>query len=444
MKEGSAVTERLSVVDIIRRKRDGLTLESEEVRFLIRGYVEGKVPDYQMAAFLMAVYFRGLEPREMTDLTLTMARSGDMVDFGDDPRVVDKHSTGGVGDKTTLVLAPLVASAGAVVAKMSGRALGHTGGTIDKLESIPGFRTSLDREDFFRLAREVGAVVAGQTGNLVPADKLLYALRDVTATVESVGLIASSIMSKKIAGGARRLVLDVKTGRGAFMREREKAQELAQAMVDIGRGAGVRVVAVVTAMDQPLGRAVGNALEVAEAVRCLAGQGPPDLEELCVWLGAHMLLLSGIEGELGRAEERLRRLIRSGEALERFRRMVVAQGGDGRVADPGSPVLPAAPAREAARSRRSGWVQAIDALAVGRLAMRLGAGRERKEDSIDPSVGVVLEAKVGDRVEKGEVLGVVHARDREAARWGAARLEEAFVLGDVQVEAPALILETVG
>lgn len=432
-----------SPVETIRRKRDGLALTTEEIENIVRGYVDGRIPDYQMSALLMAIFFRGLDEREMTDLTMAMARSGDMLDFVDDARVVDKHSTGGVGDKTSLVVVPLVAAAGAVVAKMSGRGLGHSGGTIDKLESIPGFRASLGPEEFRRQVAEVGAVIAGQSGNLVPADKLIYALRDVTATVDSVGLIASSVMSKKIAGGARRLVLDVKAGRGAFMTDREAAVELARAMVAIGRKAGLGVVAVVTAMDQPLGRAVGNALEVAEAVRCLRGEGPEDLEELCLVLGSHMLTLAGLAPTPGEARERLSSVLRGGQALERFRRMVSAQGGDGRVADRPEEVLAAAPVRAEVRAERPGWVRSVDALAVGRLAMALGGGRHRKEDEVDLSVGVVLGAKVGERVAPGEVLATVHARTADQAQEAAAELAAAFDISGEPVAPPALVLETV-
>lgn len=431
------------MVDTIRRKRDGETLTTSEVQALVEGYVAGRIPDYQVSAFLMAVYFRGLDPREMTDLTLAMAHSGDMVSFGDDPRIVDKHSTGGVGDKTSLVLVPLVAAAGALVPKMSGRGLGHTGGTLDKLEAIPGFRIALTPEEFRRVVAEVGAAIVGQTGNLVPADKLIYALRDVTATVESVGLIASSVMSKKIAGGARRLVLDVKAGRGAFMPTAEKAMELARAMVAIGRQAGLGVVAVVTGMEQPLGRAVGNALEVAEAVRCLRGEGPADLEHEAIELGSHLLVLAGLANDAPAARASLRNVLHSGEALERFRRMVVAQGGDGRVADDPEAVLAKAPVSVEVPAPRDGWVKTIDALAVGRLCMRLGAGRQRKEDAIDPSVGVVLGAKIGDRVAKGVAIGVVHARNETEAAEGARGLLAAYDFSDEPVPVSPLVYGTV-
>jgi len=432
-----------SAVETIRRKRDGLILETGEIESLVDGYVSGKVPDYQMSAFLMAVYFRGLSEKEMTDLTLAMARSGDMLDFNDEGRTVDKHSTGGVGDKTSIVLVPLVAAAGAVVAKMTGRGLGHSGGTVDKLESIRGFRTALDRDEFRKCVKENGAVLTGQSGNLVPADKLIYALRDVTATVENIGLIASSIMSKKIASGARRIVLDVKAGRGAFMRARDEAFELARAMTAIARQAGLDAVAVVTAMDQPLGRAVGNSLEVAEAVRCLGGKGPEDLEELCLTLGSHMLVLAGVAPDTAGARERLEEVMRSGEALERFRRLVEAQGGDGRVVEDPDGVLPRAPVVGQAAASRRGWVSSIDALAVGRESMRLGAGRERKEDTIDPAVGIVLEAKVGDFVEKGAPLATIHASDEEAAARAVRTLEAAFELSTDAVEKPELIYGTV-
>ncbi len=428
-----------SMIDTIRRKRDGEILSTSEIQSVVEGYVAGRIPDYQVSAFLMAVFFRGLSSREMADLTLAMAHSGDMVSFGDDPRIVDKHSTGGVGDKTSLVLVPLVAAAGALVPKMSGRGLGHTGGTLDKLEAIPGFRISLSPEEFRRSVAEAGAAIVGQTGNLVPADKLIYALRDVTATVDSIGLIASSVMSKKIAGGARRLVLDVKCGRGAFMTTSEKAMELARAMVAIGREAGLGVVAVVTGMEQPLGRAVGNALEVAEAVRCLGGRGPADLEYETIELSSHLLVLAGLAADAPAARARLKGLIDSGEALERFRRMVEAQGGDGRVADDPEGILPQAPVKTPVAAPEAGWVKAIDALAVGRLCMRLGAGRQRKEDIIDPAVGVVLDAKVGDRVEKGGPLGVVHARSEVEAAEGLRGLLAAYEFSAGPVPAPPIV-----
>lgn len=438
------MSEAWSMLESIRRKRDGGTLSAAEIRSLVEAFVAGRVPDYQMSAFLMAVYFQGLDDAEMTELTLAMARSGEVVDFGDDPRIVDKHSTGGVGDKTSLIVVPLVAAAGGIVAKMSGRGLGHSGGTVDKLEAIPGFRTTLTPDQFRRSVAEVGAVLAGQSGNLVPADKLLYALRDVTATVESIGLIASSIMSKKIAGGARRLVLDVKAGRGAFMPDRERAMTLSRAMVAIGRQAGVRSVAVVTAMDQPLGCAVGNALEVAEAVRCLAGEGPEDLTELCLVLGQHMLTLAGLASDPQEGREQLERVLRSGAALERFGRLVAAQGGDQRVIERPDDVLPAAPVQLEVRAAEGGWVQGIDALAVGRLSMRLGAGRQRKEDTIDPAVGVVLAAKVGDRVESGALLGTVHASSEPAAAAAAEALRQAYTLYSQPVAPSPLVLGTVG
>ncbi|RJQ05476.1 MAG: thymidine phosphorylase [Bacillota bacterium] len=432
------MTATFTAVDSIRRKRDGLALTTAEIRSLVEGYVDGRIPDYQMSAFLMAVYFRGLCDREMTDLTMAMAHSGDMISFGDNPRIVDKHSTGGVGDKTSLVVVPLVAAAGVVVPKMSGRGLGHTGGTLDKLESIPGFRVFLSPEEFRRTVAEVGAAIVGQTGNLVPADKLLYALRDVTATVDSVGLIASSIMSKKIAGGAQRLVLDVKAGRGAFMPAPDRATELARAMTAIGKGVGLRVVAAVTSMDQPLGLAVGNALEVEEAIGCLKGEGPPDLQEEAVELGAHMLVLAGVEPDLPRARDRLTRTLSSGRGAEKFEQMVTAQGGDGRVVDDPRAVLPRAPVALEVTSAKAGWVRSIDALAVGHLTMRLGAGRQRKEDDIDPRVGVTLGAKVGDRLEQGALLGVVYAATDGDARAAARAFEKAFELASEPVPPPAL------
>lgn len=399
----------MRMYDLILKKREGRELSAAEIKYFISGYNSGEIPDYQAAALLMAVFFRGLNGRETADLTMAICDSGDRADLSGIPGIkVDKHSTGGVGDKTTLVLAPLVAAAGAPVAKMSGRGLGHTGGTVDKLESIPGFQAALPPAQFVEQVRRVGAAVVAQTGDLAPADKKLYALRDVTATVDSVPLIASSVMSKKIAAGADAVVLDVKVGSGAFMKDTAGAFRLAGAMVEIGRQAGRRTVAVLTDMDQPLGRAVGNALEVKEAIDTLKGAGPPDLLELCLALGATMLLLAGKSASLEEGRSELRKLLESGKALEKFEELISAQGGDPRVTGEGWR-LPAAKAVQDIPAPLAGYVQAIDAAEVGRSAMLLGAGREKKDARIDLSAGLVLYKKVGDSVQAGESLAAIHA-----------------------------------
>jgi pyrimidine-nucleoside phosphorylase len=404
----------LQAYAIIKKKRDGERLSPEEISWFIEKYVAGEIPDYQVAAWLMAVYIRGLNAAETVALTEALVRSGQRVDLSGVAGIkVDKHSTGGVGDKTTLVLAPLLAAAGAKVAKMSGRGLGHTGGTIDKLESIPGFRTGLGPAEFVSQVNRVGVAVVAQTETVVPADKKLYALRDVTATVDSIPLIAASIMSKKLACGADAIVLDVKTGSGAFVQDPGTARELARLMVDIGKHAGRRVTALITDMDQPLGYAVGNAVEVAEAVETLKGRGPLDLTELCLELGTRMLMLAGLATNATAARARLEEMLWDGRALAKFKEWVAAQGGDPRVADdPG--ILPQAPQKIPVSSPRAGYVVQINALGVGEAARVLGAGRARKEDAVDPAVGVVLAAKVGTEVEAGEPLAYVLARDKGA------------------------------
>lgn len=400
---------------IIRKKRDGERLSPEEISWFIDRYVAGEVADYQAAAWLMAAYLRGLDAGETLALTEALARSGEQVDLAGIRGVkVDKHSTGGVGDKTTLVLAPLLAAAGAKVAKMSGRGLGHTGGTIDKLEAIPGFRTALERDEFVAQVNRTGVAVAAQTEKIVPADRKLYALRDVTATVDSIPLIAASVMAKKLACGADVIVLDVKTGSGAFMQDAAAAQELARLMVAIGKRAGRRVVALVTDMDQPLGYAVGNAIEVAEAIATLKGRGPLDLTELCLELGSRALCLGGLAVSLKAARARLEELLLSGQALGKFREWVAAQGGDPRVVDEPE-LLPQAPQKIPVLSPRAGYVVQINALAVGEAARALGAGRRRKEEGVDPAVGVLLVAKTGSRVEAGEPLAYILAREKGVA-----------------------------
>lgn len=425
--------------DIIYRKRMGQELTTEEIRYLIRGYVSGEVTDYQMAAWAMAVCIRGMTPRETADLTMAMAESGEQIDLsGIRGRKVDKHSTGGVGDKVSLVLVPLVAACGAPVAKMSGRGLGHTGGTIDKLESIPGFRVELGPQEFIDQVNRIGCAVAGQSGNLVPADKKLYALRDVTATVDSIPLIASSIMSKKIAGGADAVVLDVKAGSGAFMKSLDDAFRLAEMMVAIGREVGREVAAVVSNMDQPLGYAVGNALEVAEAIETLRGFGPRDLEELCLQLGSQMLRLAGVAEDAESARKMLIRALRAGHGLNKLIEMVEAQGGDAHYIR--QPVkLPRARRIVPVEAPEAGYVQAIDALEVGTAAMLLGAGRETKESPIDLAVGVVLRKKVGDPVEAGEVLAELHVNSEKRLGEAQERLVGAYRIGKERPAEPPLV-----
>lgn len=429
----------MRTVELIQKKRDGQRLSRAELEFLIDGYVRGEIPDYQMAAWAMAVFFQGMEPEETTDLTLIMASSGDTLDLSAIRGIkVDKHSTGGVADTTTLVVAPLVASTGVPVAKMSGRGLGHTGGTIDKLESIPGFRTALSPQEFISQVNSIGVSVVGQTGELAPADKLLYALRDVTATIESIPLIASSIMSKKIASGADAFVLDVKVGRGAFMNDEEKAVALARAMVQIGTLAGKTTVALVTDMNQPLGRAIGNALEVKEAILTLQGQGPERLTEVCLQLSTEMLLLAGAAATASEARVKLERNLRSGLALEKFKEWLAAQGGDPRVAEDVS-LLPQAKFQADVVAPRSGYVQEIDPLALGVTAMHLGAGRETKDSLIDLAVGLELQVSAGDHVEKGGVLARIHASTQEHLGAALSEAGQAFRLGDTQPEAKPLI-----
>jgi pyrimidine-nucleoside phosphorylase len=425
--------------ELIQRKRDGGELSSEEIAELMLAYARDEVPDYQMAAFCMAVYFQGLNAAETHALTDAMVRSGETVDLSPLGRkVVDKHSTGGVGDKTSIALGPVVAACGVPFAKMSGRGLGHTGGTLDKLEAIPGFNVELDMDAFLRQVAEVGMAIIGQTAELVPADKRLYALRDVTATVDIIPLIASSIMSKKIAGGADAIVLDVKVGDGAFMKTLESARELAEAMRELGVRAGREVVCELTDMDQPLGRAVGNALEIREAIATLRGEGPEDLVELVLGASGHLLALSDLGVDQAEGRRRAEEVLASGAALELYERWVRVQGGD-----PVAEALPAAPVVRAVPAPEDGFVQEIAATAIGEAALRLGAGRVRKEDEIDHSVGIVCLAKRGDHVEAGSSLAEVHARSEEAAERGLGEVTAAYRLGPEQPERRPIVLDVI-
>jgi pyrimidine-nucleoside phosphorylase len=418
-------------LEIIGRKRDGLEHPAEEIQTLISGYLRGDIPDYQMAAWLMAVCVRGMTRAETLALTQAMVASGEVLDLSGIAGIkVDKHSTGGVGDKVTLIAAPLAAACGVKVPKLSGRALAHTGGTLDKLESVPGLTVDLDPDRFIKQVREVGIAVAAQSPHMVPADKLLYALRDVTATVPSVPLIASSVMSKKIAAGADAIVLDVKFGRGAFMPDPAAAEELATEMVLLGEGAGRRTVALVTAMDNPLGRSVGNALEVQEALDALSAQGDEELLEVSLRVAGEMCRLAGIDADP-------LRVLSSGAGRETFKRMLRAQGG--RLEEG----LPVARVQVALRAAASGHVESIDALEIGLSCLELGAGRVRKEDRVDPAAGIVIQAPVGARVVAGDALAVVHARSPELVDLVAPRLLKAWRLTDSEVRRPPHVLARV-
>ena len=423
----------MRAVDIIAKKRDGEALTTEEIKWFIDAYTAGEIPDYQASAWLMAVYLRGMTRRETVDLTLAMAHSGEVLDLSDVVGyAVDKHSSGGVGDKTTLVVLPLVAACGVPVAKMSGRGLGFSGGTLDKMESIAGYRVALSLEEFLAQAKEHGLVLCGQTANLAPADGKLYALRDVTATVSSLPLIASSIMSKKIAAGANGIVLDVKVGLGAFMKTVEEAKELARLMVDIGRDAGRDMVALISDMNQPLGHAVGNALEVREAIETLQGGGPDDLREHCLVVAAHMVRLArgdADENALASAMAELSDRLQHGEGLAKFRELVAIQGGDVRMVDDPD-LLPSAKLVEEIPVPQDGYVSQISALEVARAALELGAGREKKGDAIDHAVGVLSHLKVGDQVRQGDRAFTVHANSPERLAAAKAVLGRAIVYRD--------------
>ncbi|MGX4587928.1 pyrimidine-nucleoside phosphorylase [Paenibacillus chitinolyticus] len=431
----------MRMVDLIAKKRDGKELTTEEINFIIEGYTKGDIPDYQVSSLAMAIYFKDMTARERADLTMAIVNSGETIDLSAIEGVkVDKHSTGGVGDTTTLVLAPLVAALDIPVAKMSGRGLGHTGGTIDKLEAIEGFHVEISKDEFVSLVNEHKIAVIGQTGNLTPADKKLYALRDVTATVDSIALIASSIMSKKIAAGSDAIVLDVKTGAGAFMKTPEDAKELAHAMVSIGNNVGRKTMAVISDMSQPLGAAIGNALEVREAIDTLRGQGPKDLEDLCLALGRQMVFLANKASSLEEAEEKLKEVIRNGKALEKFKEFIANQGGDASVVDdpeklPRAKFLIEVPARE------DGVVAEIVADEIGTAAMLLGAGRATKESEIDLAVGLMLNKKIGESVKAGESLVTIHA-NRENVEDVIRMIYDNIRIAD-HAEAPVLIHDIV-
>ena len=431
----------LRAVDIIQRKRDGAELGVDEIRFFIDGYARGSVPDYQAAALAMAIFFRGMTAAEIAALCESMMRTGEVLDLSDLPGPkVDKHSTGGVGDKTSLILAPLAAACGVYVPMISGRGLGHTGGTLDKLESIPGFQVRLSLADFRRVLRECGLGLIGQTPEIAPADRKLYALRDVTATVESLPLIAASIMSKKMAEGLDALVLDVKVGDGAFLPRYEDSQALARTMVSIGRGMGKKVAALLTGMDQPLGRTVGNALEVVESIETLKGRGPKDLESLSLELTAWMLALAGASPSLEAARGQARDALHSGAGLRKLQQVIEAQGGDPRVCDD-TALLPRARETVDLKADADGRVTAIACRAVGHAGMLLGAGRETLESRIDPAVGVVLHKKVGDLVVEGEPLLTVHVDDRERLEQALDLLRRAVTIGPEAPPAVALVRE---
>ena len=433
----------MRAVDIIIKKRNGGVLSTEEISFLIDGYTHGSVAEEQMSALAMAIYFQGMDDRETADLTLAMARSGDWLDLHDvAPLTVDKHSTGGIGDKTSLVLGPLVSAAGMPVAKMSGRGLGFSGGTVDKLEAIPGFRAELSSAEFRAAVREIGLVIAAQSGELAPADKRLYALRDVTGTVESIPLIAASVMSKKLAAGADCIVLDVKCGAGAFMRTVEDARALAQRMVAIGHHAGRRVSAAITTMQQPLGFNIGNALEVREAIATLRGAGPSDLVELCIALGSELAVLAGKATNPTEGQALMRETLAGGAAWAQFRRFIANQGGDLSFVDQPER-LPRATVQTPLPAPKSGVVSAINGEALGNAVNLLGGGRMRKEDRIDPAVGLVLAAKVGDQVAAGAPLLHIHAATAAAAEQVAGQLNAAFTIGDTPVTPPPLIYEII-
>lgn len=430
------------MVDLIEKKQKNELMTTEEIKAMIKSYTKDEIPDYQMSAMLMAIYFNGLSKEELRDLTLAMAESGDVIDLSAIKGVkVDKHSTGGVGDTTTLVLAPLVASVGVPVAKMSGRGLGHTGGTLDKLESIEGFHIEITEDEFIDLVNKNQLAVIGQTGNITPADKKIYALRDVTSTVGSIPLIASSIMSKKIASGADAIVLDVKTGSGAFMKDVKAAEELAETMVQIGNSVGRDTMAVISDMNQPLGEAIGNALEVQEAIDTLKGEGPEDLTELCLVLGSQMVYLAGLASSLEEAREMLEENIKNGKALEKFKTFIAAQGGNPEVVDRPEELLAQAAFKIEVKADQAGVISKINADELGVAAMLLGAGRETMESELDLAAGLMLHKKIGDAVEEGETMVTIHS-NREDVEASIKKIKENIELSD-HAEALTLIHEII-
>ncbi len=435
--------DKFRTYDLILKKRNGSALSKDELEYLVEGYVQGAIPDYQVSALAMAVYFRGMSEEEALFLTEAMINSGETISLKAIPGIkVDKHSTGGVGDTTTLVLAPLVAAAGIPVVKLSGRGLGHTGGTLDKLESIPGFQTDLSVEELIRAVKQVGVAVAGQTKSLVPADKMFYALRDVTATVDSIPLIAASIMSKKLAAGADSLVLDVKCGSGAFLKKYEQAYNLACLMSGIGNGAGRDTVALITNMEQPLGRAVGNALEVEEAILTLRGEGPADLEELCLVLGGWMLCLAGKTSDPEAGKALLEKLLANGTALKKFQQLIENQYGDSTVTEDIS-LLPRAEKKVPVQAVKGGYVNRLEAGLVGMAANALGAGRETKDSKIEPAVGITVEKKIGDRVGSGDALAVMHVKSKTSAEHiylAKKKILSAYGIEDKPCMKPRLVL----
>jgi pyrimidine-nucleoside phosphorylase len=433
--------------DVIRKKRDGETLSQEEIEFFIAGVTNGQIADYQISALLMAIYLNGMNQSEQQFLTEAMLQSGSILDFSDIPKPkADKHSTGGVGDKTSLLIAPLVAACGVCVPMISGRGLGHTGGTLDKLESIPGYRVDLSAIEFKQVLLEVGYAMAGQTAELAPADKKMYALRDATATVEAIPLIVASIISKKGAAGLDAMVIDVKVGSGAFMRDKARAKELAHALVSTGNSCGIKTRALLTDMNQPLGRAVGNSVEVKECIDILRGElsdGVRPVLDLSLELSAHMLLLANVEQTIAAAHTRLQRVLESGEALERLRRNIAAQGGEPRVCDAPAAFLPLVSRSFKVESPRSGFIKSIDTTEIGHAIAAIGGGRVRIEDVVDPTVGFITEVVIGDRVKTGEAIGVVYCADEAKGREGARRIQTAYHVSEEGPAAPVRLIKEI-